>query len=280
MLRAALLLPLVLAAAPAAAQERVSFAAADGHQLHGIYLHPEGVPRGGVLLLHMYQSSSLAWEPITERLAARGYHVLALDMRGHGKSEKGPDGKEIDIGREATEDPASNPFLKMHLDAKAGLDLLVEKGAPEDRLAIVGASVGCSVALHCALKYPDLVAALVLMTPGSAYLGVPSLRPRARAFDPSRCSSSPRKRRPTEAPGLWRRSSARITPSCASSRARGFTARGCSAACRRSRRRSSSGSIAPWCARWCSRSRWRRRSCWTESSARSKAPPAPGSRCP
>jgi pimeloyl-ACP methyl ester carboxylesterase len=174
MLRAAIFL-LALAAANSSAQERVAFAAADGHPLSGSYLAPADVSRGGVLLLHMYQSSSYAWEPITERLAARGYHVLAIDMRGHGKSAKDPDGKEVDIGRNATRDPASNPFLKMHLDARAGLDLLVEKGAPKDRLAIVGASVGCSVALHCALVNPDQVAALVLMTPGSSYLGVPSL---------------------------------------------------------------------------------------------------------
>ena len=34
--------------------------------------------------------------------------------------------------------------------AQAGIDLLVKRGAPADRLAVIGASVGCSIALHTA----------------------------------------------------------------------------------------------------------------------------------
>ena len=40
-----------------------------------------------VLLLHGITNSSATWAPVTERLAARGLHVLAPDMAGHGDSD-------------------------------------------------------------------------------------------------------------------------------------------------------------------------------------------------
>lgn len=169
------LITLALLVLVAPAQTPVRLTASDGQPLSAGYTAPTGTPSGGVLLLHMYRSSRLAWRPIEARLASAGFHVLAIDMRGHGRSSRDKDGKIIDVTRAATADPKTNPFLKMHLDAKAGLDYLVSKGAPKDRLAIVGASVGCSVALHTAQQHKDLVKAIVLMTPGVDYLAVPSL---------------------------------------------------------------------------------------------------------
>ena len=172
--RTVLLFVLCLATLPA--QGEVRLQAADGQPLSGLYSAPKGAPRGGVLLLHMYRSNRTAWRPIESRLAAARFHVLALDLRGHGKSSKDAQGNPVDVSRALTNDPKTNPFLKMHLDAKAGIDLLVKRGAPADRLAVVGASVGCSVALHAAHVYPDAVTAAVLMTPGIEYLGVPSVQ--------------------------------------------------------------------------------------------------------
>ncbi len=166
---------ILLALSPAAgAQEKVILVAADSHPLVASYFPPSGATKGGVLLLHMYRTSRLSYEPLAARLAAQGFHVVALDMRGHGSSRKDASGRPIDISRSATREAASNPFLKMHQDAEAAFDLLLKRGAPSDRLAIVGASVGCSVALHTATLHPKRVAAIVLLTPGTNYLGVPS----------------------------------------------------------------------------------------------------------
>jgi len=175
LVRYAVLLLFLLCRPALPAQEIVRLEAADGQPLVGTYHAPTGAARGGVLLLHMYMSNRGAWRPLAPRLAASGFHVLSLDLRGHGKSTEDKAGKRIDISREVTKQPRQNPFLLMHQDARAGLDLLVQKGAPKERLAIVGASVGCSVALHAAKEYGKLVSAAVLLTPGTNYLGVPSL---------------------------------------------------------------------------------------------------------
>jgi pimeloyl-ACP methyl ester carboxylesterase len=154
------------------AQETVKLEAEDGQPLAGSWYPPQGDARGGVLLLHMYQSSRAAWIPLAPRLAEAGLGVLALDMRGHGASRNDRDGNPVDITREATADPERNPFLKMAVDAHAGLAFLREHAGSGLPLGIVGASVGCSIALQAGVTWPEEVSAIVLMTPGTDYLGV------------------------------------------------------------------------------------------------------------
>ena len=173
----ALLLSALVALSPGIpAQEVVRLKASDDQPLVGTFT-PAKDPKqaqGGVLLLHMYRSSRERFNSLIPHLTAAGFHTLALDMRGHGDSKNDASGTPISIDRSATTDPALNPFLKMHLDAEAGLDFLLEKGAPQSKLAIVGASVGCSVALHTHCLTKTRVAAMVLMSPGLDYLGVSS----------------------------------------------------------------------------------------------------------
>lgn len=54
----------------------------------------QGGPAGGlpVLLLHGGGQTRGSWGGAAQRLARRGYHVTALDMRGHGDSAWSPDG--------------------------------------------------------------------------------------------------------------------------------------------------------------------------------------------
>ncbi len=170
------LLPLLLLLTSVHAQESVRLEAADGQPLHGAYHAPSGSPRGGVVLLHMYRSNGTAWRPIAGRLREAGFHVLALDLRGHGRSTQDAAGEVVDVSRQRTADPATNPFLEMHQDAKAGIDLLIARGAPRDRIGVLGASVGCSVALHLGQVEPESFCAAVFLSPGPAYLGLPSIK--------------------------------------------------------------------------------------------------------
>ncbi len=48
------------------------------------------------ILLHGLASNSLTWSLVAERLAAAGHHVVAVDQRGHGLSDKTDDGYDFD----------------------------------------------------------------------------------------------------------------------------------------------------------------------------------------
>ncbi len=154
-------------------ERQVKLTAADGHPLAATLTMPEARSQeAGVVLLHMYRRDRRSWDPLVKVLAARGITVLAFDLRGHGGSRYGADGSDGQarvLGREA------DFFAAMHLDGAAALQYLleVEQIAPH-RLALVGASVGASIAIQTALTRPRL-AGVVVMTPGEKYLGIPTL---------------------------------------------------------------------------------------------------------
>ncbi|MGE3180778.1 MAG: alpha/beta hydrolase [Phycisphaerae bacterium] len=118
-----------------------------------------------VILLHMYQSDRSAWQPMIEPLRNSGFAVLALDLRGHGES-----GTTGTTRRVEERDPEI--FREMQDDVRATYDWVVQQPRVDrSRFALLGASVGCSVAIQYAAKDKsvDVVACL---TPGTNYLGL------------------------------------------------------------------------------------------------------------
>ena len=99
-----------------------------------------------ILLLHGTNQSSHSWDLVSLALA-HSYHVFALDQRGHGDSEWS---RELDYSTAAMADDAA-AFAN---DRKL------------DRPIVIGHSMGGRVALLAALRYPDLVRALVLVDSG------------------------------------------------------------------------------------------------------------------
>jgi len=146
--------------------------AADGQSLSGL-LGRGGTDNGkGVVLLPMYRQTKESWQPLLKVLNARGFTTLALDLRGHGDSRTAPDGADLSRLVAARN---SDLFNKMHLDAEAAVRYLKAQGVAADRIAIVGASVGCSVALDTITRGKVSVRAAVVMTPGRDYLGIPTM---------------------------------------------------------------------------------------------------------
>lgn len=100
--------------------------------------------RGGsgapLVLLHPLALAGQLWEPLAARLD--GFDVLAVDQRGHGESPW--DGKPFSI-----EDMAD--------DLAVALDVL-----GLDQVSLLGMSMGGSVAMTFAGKYPGRVRSLVL----------------------------------------------------------------------------------------------------------------------
>jgi pimeloyl-ACP methyl ester carboxylesterase len=93
-------------------------------------------------MLHGGGQSRASWRGAARRLSEAGYHVVALDMRGHGESDWAPDGDYA--------------FSRYAADLAA---VIRELGKPA---VVVGASHGGLSALIAAAAYPDLIRALAL----------------------------------------------------------------------------------------------------------------------
>lgn len=113
--------------------------AAQGHRLHLLEWGPDSAPP--VLLLHGAAQHAGAWEPVAERLAAHGQHVLALDSRGHGASDHAP------------------PYD----EAAYASDVVATVEAVGTPVVLVGHSTGSLVAMRVAAEHPSLVRAAVFI---------------------------------------------------------------------------------------------------------------------
>ena len=127
--------------------------AADGVVIHG---NDWGKGTKGVLLVHEKGKSGLDWSYFAERLAQKGWHVAAVDLRGHGAS------KPPEVLTDAD-------YPKMSQDVAAGLAWLRAKGSKE--IVVIGAGFGANVSLPAAADAPD-VKTVVLMSPGLNLSGV------------------------------------------------------------------------------------------------------------
>lgn len=117
-------------------REEVVLETEDGLKLAGTYSYPDHgfAPAPAVLLIHQFGHSREEWGDIGAELARRGYHVLAIDLRGHGDSQNPP----LHEKRAILWEPA-----QADLDVKAGLDWLKGNRAVDpERIAAVGGSIG------------------------------------------------------------------------------------------------------------------------------------------
>ncbi len=114
-------------------------------QTNGLRLHylewagPDaGVP---VILIHGLSGRAVSWSEVGRALAARGFHVIAPDMRGHGESDK-------------VEEYRIEGYVGDVVDLIEDLELRPAH--------LVGHSLGGAVAWEVAAARPDLVRRLVI----------------------------------------------------------------------------------------------------------------------
>jgi dienelactone hydrolase len=157
------------------AEQKVSFKTKDGWTLSALYRPAR--KHGDVLILaHGVGSSKSEWAGFTSRLAAKGVGTLALDLRGHDESKKGPK----DAGDYTTFDSAGSwPLAAADLEAAA--DWLKAKGVAEDRIALGGASIGANLASVAAAARPK-TPFLLLLSAGADYRGVRLRKPETRTL--------------------------------------------------------------------------------------------------
>lgn len=111
-------------------------------------VHKAKRPKAGVLLVHGFNSCAKEFGDLPEQLASAGFTALALDLRGHGRSD-GERGR-VDLQRASK-------------DIDAGLDAL--RGLVKKKpLAVIGHSLGGALALGHASRTPR-ASALVIAHP-------------------------------------------------------------------------------------------------------------------
>src|SRR6195256_388014 len=133
----------------------------NGLTVHMLEAGYETTGRPAVLLLHGFPELAYSWRKVMLPLAAAGYHVIAPDQRGYGRTTGWDDSYEAD--------PDPFRILNMVRDAMGLVYALGHRSVA----AIVGHDAGSPVASWCALIRPDIFRSVALMS--SPFAGAPSL---------------------------------------------------------------------------------------------------------
>jgi pimeloyl-ACP methyl ester carboxylesterase len=105
-----------------------------------------------LLLLHGFPELAYSWRKIMPALAEAGYHVIAPDQRGYGRT----------TGWSAEYDGSLVPFRPLNL-VRDQLGLIASLGRRHVD-AVIGHDFGSPIAAWCALIRPDVFRALVMMS--------------------------------------------------------------------------------------------------------------------
>lgn len=158
--------------------EEITFKTEDGVEIAGNYFKPKKEQSPVFLLLHMMPSTKESWNAFASLLQDNGFAVLAIDLRGHGRSiEK--NGTRLDY--KEFEDPQHRESIKDIAAAK--LFLAGKKDVDISRLAIAGASIGANLALWQASLDKD-VKLLILLSAGMNYRGIQAAQLAPEYFGP------------------------------------------------------------------------------------------------
>ena len=126
-------------------------AGVNGIRMHVLEAGSKTGARGGVLLLHGFPELAYSWRRLMPALAAEGYHVIAPDLRGYGRTEGAGVGYDDDL----------RPFRMLN-EVRDMLSLVAAFGYREVQLA--GHDFGSLVASWCAVARPDVFRSVVLMS--------------------------------------------------------------------------------------------------------------------
>ena len=152
------LLLVILVAAPLpvfAAGRPVTFQSLDGTTIAGEFFEAANRPSPGVVLVHMLTRNRGDWHGLPDRIRDAGITALTIDLRGHGGSSGSP-----------------SELTAMVQDVRAAAQWLAARAnVRPDAIAIIGASLGASLALLAAADTP-LVRAVGVVSPSLDYRGL------------------------------------------------------------------------------------------------------------
>jgi pimeloyl-ACP methyl ester carboxylesterase len=139
-----------------------------------------------ILLLHGFPELAYSWRKVMPALADAGFHVVAPDQRGYGRTSGGDGGYDCDLRQ----------YFPLNL-VRDALALVLALGRTHVA-AVIGHDFGSPVAAWCALARPDVFRAVVMMSapfagpPGFPAVGAgaapkgPDIHAALAALDPPR----------------------------------------------------------------------------------------------
>ena len=124
----------------------------NGLRVHVLEAGYETSGRPALLLLHGFPELAYSWRRIMLPLAEAGYHIIAPDVRGYGRT----------TGWSADYDTDLTPFRRLNKVRDAlGLVAAFGYGSVE---AVIGHDAGAPLAGWCALTRPDIFKSVVMMS--------------------------------------------------------------------------------------------------------------------
>lgn len=146
------------------------------HGVNGLDVHileagHESTGRPLALLLHGFPDLAYGWRHLMPILADAGYHVVAPDQRGYGRTTGWANDYDAPLG----------PFSLLNM-ARDALGLVSALGYRHTSM-LAGHDLGSPVAAYCALARPDVFPSVVLMS--APFPGPPAL-----PFDTARNETS------------------------------------------------------------------------------------------
>lgn len=124
----------------------------NGLSMHVLDAGFEPAGRPCVLLLHGFPELAYSWRKVMLSLAAAGFHVVAPDQRGYGRTTGWREGFDADLGE----------FRMLNL-VRDALGLVAALGH-RSVAAVAGHDFGSPVAAWCALLRPDVFRSVALMS--------------------------------------------------------------------------------------------------------------------
>ena len=150
----------------------------NGLRMHILEAGFETKGRPCLLLLHGFPELAYSWRKVMLPLAAEGFHVVAPDQRGYGRTTGWDGDYDGDLG--------SFRVLNLVTDALGLVSALGYRSVA----AVIGHDFGSPVAAWCALIRPDVFRSMVLMS--APFAGAPAIPfgtadgPQAAAIKPGR----------------------------------------------------------------------------------------------
>jgi pimeloyl-ACP methyl ester carboxylesterase len=133
----------------------------NGLRMHILEAGLEEQDRPCLLLLHGFPELAYSWRKVMLPLADAGFHVIAPDQRGYGRTTGWDARYDGDVG--------SFSLLNIVRDALALVFALGHRSV----VAVVGHDFGSPVAAYCGLVRPDVFRSVVLMS--APFAGPPAL---------------------------------------------------------------------------------------------------------